>query len=211
MPNMIKTTLLQAETAIVNISENADIKALLANYGYDDAKLAAGLTLFTTATTLHENQLKEYGDQYSATQSFKRAVTAARETYMEHVKIARVAMKGSPAGGAKLGLSGSRASDFSGLAIQVDVFYVNALADPEVLAALAKFGITEDKLTASHAAFADTRAKYIKQKNETGEAQKSTQKRDEAVDELSNWISDFMVIARIALKNQPEMLAALGV
>ncbi|MEL6606343.1 MAG: hypothetical protein AAFP20_24355 [Cyanobacteria bacterium J06614_10] len=43
------------------------------------------------------------------------------------------------------------------------------------------------------------------------EAQAATQKRDAALDELQDWLSDFLAIAKIALEDDPQKLESLGV
>lgn len=44
----------------------------------------------------------------------------------------------------------------------------------------------------------------------TGEAQDATQKRDDVRRALRTWVTDFRAIARVALRDEPQLLEALG-
>ncbi len=111
----------------------------------------------------------------------------------------------------KLGLVGQRKKSFSGWSGQVDQFYTNALADTTILPLLQRFGVTQEKLTAAKQLADETKAANAAQQKETGEAQQATLVRDNAIDELSGWLSDFIAISRIALEEQPQLLETLGI
>ena len=49
------------------------------------------------------------------------------------------------------------------------------------------------------------------QEKEKGQAQAATQKRDAALDDLQDWLSDYLAIAKVALEDNPQLLEGLGV
>ncbi len=49
------------------------------------------------------------------------------------------------------------------------------------------------------------------QKKEKGEAQQTTVDRDTAIDNMEEWLADFLSIARIALEERPQLLEKMGV
>jgi hypothetical protein len=54
-------------------------------------------------------------------------------------------------------------------------------------------------------------ASNLTQEKEKGEAQAATQTRDQALDALQEWLSDYLAIAKVALEDNPQLLEALGV
>lgn len=44
-----------------------------------------------------------------------------------------------------------------------------------------------------------------------GEAQDATEKRDEVLKEIDDWMKDFKAAARLALKDHPQWLEILGI
>ncbi len=81
----------------------------------------------------------------------------------------------------------------------------------EVLNGFAEYGITEDKLKAAQTEMLTVEAANAAQEQEKGEAQDATQQRNQAIDLLDDWLSDFIAIARIALEDRPQLLEVLGI
>ncbi len=207
----IDSKLLFAQNAITNALGSVEIKSAIAAYGYDDTRLQEGEALFNKASDLQAIQVKEYGDQYSATDALNLARAVANKTYMEYLKIARIALIGDRGAGASLQLDGKRKVTFSGWLKQAKTFYTNALGSPEVITAMGGFGITQEKLTAGKQLVNEVAQKLNKQLMEKGEAQNATQVRDEAFEVLEDWMGDFIAISRIALADKSQYLEVLGI
>jgi hypothetical protein len=209
--NSLADRMLAAQVAIDNAISDTDVKTLVAEYGYDDTRLGEGKTMLDTANQLQQTQQKEYGDQYEATGALKQAHENADKAYMKFIKIARIALKSDWAAFKKLDLGGIRKKTFSGWMGQARQFYLNALSDSTVLEKMAVYGITLAKLEHAKVLLDETEAANAAQKKEKGEAQQATLERDKAIDSLEEWLSDFIVIARIAMEEKPQLLEKLGI
>ena len=206
----IDSRLLAANIAIQNSLNDADIKDALALFGYDETRLNDGQSLYTTAVDKVQKQKKEYGEQYAATDALNSSMESANLEYMRHVKIARIAFKDNRAVFQALGLNGDRKRSVSGWLSQVKQFYANAQADTAVQEGLNRFGITLEKLQAASQLVNQVETAYAVQNKEMGEAQQATLDRDNALDSLDEWLSDFFAIARIALEDRPQLLEKIG-
>ena len=207
----LDSKLLFAQNAITNALNNEPIKASLAEFGYDEPRLKTGMALYEKVAELQDNHTKEYGEQYAATDALNLAKAGANKLYIDYVKVARIALKGNRSADESLQLTGPRKESLSGWMKQAKAFYANALSSDTILAALANFGITREKLKAGQEWVIKVEDSYNKQLKEKGEAQAATKLRDEAFDNLQEWIADFTSIARIALAEKPQYLEALGI
>ncbi|ASC74110.1 hypothetical protein XM38_050850 [Halomicronema hongdechloris C2206] len=199
------------QVAIDNALANSTLQAALSDFGYTPERLAQGRSLHASALVAHLQQRAEYGDQASATAALQQTRDTAEKSYMRLVKIARIAYKDNPGALVRLDLNGKRKRSLSGWLLQAQQFYSNLLAAPDLLDSLKQYGVTAQKVKAAQAELAAVAAANLAQEQEKGQAQTATQVRDTALDALSDWFSDFIAIARIALEDEPQMLEAMGV
>ena len=207
----IEQQLTAAQVAIDNARAEAEIKTALAEVGYDDMRLQQGRALYERALALHQRQRAEYGEQYAASEALTAAWEQAETSYIRCIKIARVALKNDRGAAQQLDLNGQRKQSLSGWLVQARQFYANALSAPDILAKLEPYGLTRAKLEAGQAEVGAVEAANLAQQKERGEAQTATKARDAALDELNEWMSDFVALARVALDEQPQRLEKLGV
>ncbi len=202
--------LMHAGTAIANARETPDILAALEVYGYDDEVLQQGQNLLDTARTLTDAQRKEHGDQYAATAARKDALAKADEIYTAHRQLAAIVFKGDADLRAALALDERKKKSFSGWFDQATRFYNNLLANADAVTDMGRFRMTQEKLAEGQTLVKLVGTLDRVQDREMGEAQRATQARDAAIDELNEWMSEFKTVAKIALAGDPQMLEALG-
>jgi hypothetical protein len=76
-----------AQNALSKASNNAEINPLVADYGYNEAKMQLDKGLYENAANLQNKYVKKYGEQYEATDALKLAKPLANKSYMKHVKL----------------------------------------------------------------------------------------------------------------------------
>lgn len=200
-----------ADVAIGNALADPALSDLLAEFGYDEARIGEGQALLDTARTIHRSRSKNYGRQQEASEKLRAAVDHANALYMQHVKLARLALRDEPGLARSLGLIGSRKQSLSGWMEQAGTFYDNALSTPAVTAALERFNVTVDDLMEGQTRVLAVSALNRAQEKEKGIAQRKTAQRDDAMDALDMWMSEFRAVARIALANDPQQLEKLQI
>jgi hypothetical protein len=200
-----------AQVAIDNALTNDRILAALSDFGYTPERLQQGKTLYTTALTAQTAQQLEAGEQRSATAELEANRAIANTTYIRLVKIARVAFKRDAGIATQLGLGGERKRSLAGWLAQANQFYTNALTTPAALKSFSEFGITADKLRTGLQELRAVEASNLTQEKEKGDAQAATEHRDQALDALQDWLSDYLAIAKVALEDTPQLLEGLGV
>ncbi|MEL6882055.1 MAG: hypothetical protein AAFP09_16130 [Cyanobacteria bacterium J06607_10] len=207
----LDTFLTEAQVALDNSLNNPDILQAVSDLGYTTPRLREGKKLYNLAAAAQLEQQMEAGGQLTASQTLQDTWATAKKSYIRFVKIARVAFKRSTGVATQLSLSGKRKESLSGWLGQANQFYKSALADKAILTGLKEFGITEQKLKAGLAELQAVEAANLTQEKEKGEAQAATKRRDAAIDELQDWLSDYLAIAKIALEEEPQLLEGLGI
>ena len=135
---------------------------------------------------------------------------AADNSYMVHRKLARLALKDQPQAQKALLLHKRKKRSLSGWLAQSKVFYTNLLGNDMAKTALAKYNLTEEKLTSGLNAVDQVQALEAVQKQERSEAQQATKERDAVLNALNEWLVELREVAQIALADTPQQLEALG-
>ena len=167
--------------------------------------------MLCTTELLNSTQKKEDGEQKAATNELSLSVEVANAVYVPHVKVARIALKKDASLSVQLDLAGERKQKQSAWMGQTKVFYTNLLSNEAALAKMAAFGQTREKLEVGQTLVLAVEEKFALRKKEMGEAQNATEARDSAADELQDWYSDYIEIARLALADKPQYLEMLGI
>ncbi|MFN8504400.1 hypothetical protein [Kouleothrix sp.] len=207
----IQKCLKQAQVALTNALSDSELQEALERYGYSAERLAQGKALYDRTQELYQEQHSSHGAHATAIDALETSKHQANRTYMRYVKVARVAFKNNRGALQALLLQERRHEQLDNWLGQARQFYNEALADPALLAQLARFGISEAMLQSGRQeveAVADARSHRQKCQ---GAALTATSLSTKSNAELADWMADFTKIARVALEHQPQQLAKLSI
>ncbi len=194
-----------AQVAINNTLGDAEIKALVAGFGYTTTKLNKGKALYTAALEAVNATKGGRGGQKGATAALKAAKLAAHDAYQTLAQVARAGL--SPADLETLGLTEKEPRGTARFIKAGYTLFDNALT----IKALAEFGYDTDRLAAERG-----KIEAYDQANQTQEAAKGTKQqatveKDAALAEMNGWVAQYLKIAKVALRGKPQLLEKLGI
>ena len=203
----IEEQIRRTKTAVEAVLAYARLQEELAAYGYDKKKMLEGKVHWEKVEMLNHLQKKEYGESYEATDSLELARAEARQVYMRHLELARVALKENRGADKTLQLSGTRKRGMFDWLAQARTFYANVEGVKETLT---KYSLTEEELKQGQAMIEAVYQAHSTRRKEYSEAKQATQNRNQALEELTAWTSAFVGIAKVAFANDPEALELMG-
>ncbi len=187
-----KTTIAEqlnaAQLAINNSRADAEIRALVSGFGYSAETLSEGCNLYERAQAAVNAQKLAAGTQQDATQALLEARKVATDAYQALAKVARAVC--DPAQLTALGLSGKMPNDTAGFLTAAYTLFDNAAERGKIT--------TYDE--------ANQRQEAAK-----GAAQQATREQDAALQALNEWMAQYLKIAKVALREKPQLLEKLGV
>lgn len=203
-------TLEQYRVTFENTALQPEIASTMAEYGYDDAKVAEGKALYETTRVEFDANQTESDEAAAAYAVFAAKKDQLGAIYSSHRKKAKVVFRDDPTTADRLEISGTMPVAYVKWLEAVRKFYNTSIADAEIQKKLSRLKLTTDDLNAAKAMIPEVealRAAYLKEK---GESQNATAIKDTAFAELDSWMSEFYAVAKIAMEDQPQLLETLG-
>lgn len=197
-------------TIFYTLETKKDMADLLAEYGYDEAKISEGKTLYQQATASQEANRKETNEEIQAHQAFDSLFKALVETYKGHRKRAKVVFQDQPATLKILALTGTMPLRILSILQEIETLYSELNKDENLKNAVKIMKIFPDDITAQLAKLTEVRTAYAKYATEKGESQQATQDKNQAFGAFEKWVRNFHNLAKIALEDQPQLLESLG-
>jgi hypothetical protein len=214
MPTSRSTSLVSRlsryERVLHNAQSDPEIAELLAEFSFDALKIAHGRGLYEHACMLQRAQEREYGEQYDATAAMTLARKQAEESYRRFADVARVALRGERGAPDALGLNERGKKSLTEWIEGARRFYAHALTSRVVQEKLAQFNISREQLEGGRQGLEALDHARRAQERAQSEAKDATKKRDAAVEALDRWMDDFFAIARVAVRQRPQLREKLG-
>jgi hypothetical protein len=203
--------LLAADVAMSNALGDEVIMERLSFLGYDENRVKAGLELLKRVKELYNEQKKEYGEQFEASEAMYKAWEATSILYRQYSTLARVLFKNDTGTLSKLGLDKDQPKKLSDWVAQANQFYTNAMSTPGIQDKMAEYTVTAERLKAASDDVIQLLNFEKNQEKEKSEAQKSTEERNKSFSDLDEYMSDLLKIAKVMLYDKPQLLEKLGI
>lgn len=189
--------------------DNAEIAGLLADpYGFTADDYTTGLALVEEVQSLDAAQKREYGEQFAATARAQQTAAELEGLFVAHRRLARIRHTSGSDGYRTLGLVGGVADTRSDLIKQADNFYRMIESTPALVDGIR--GLTPQAVANGRALVAEAEAADQAQTTETGDAQRATVTRDDAISRLRASARELAEVAKIALADRPQLQESLG-
>jgi hypothetical protein len=209
--NNISKRLNQAQTAINNTLADPEIQGLMAGYGYSAAKMTEGKQLYQQAVAVVEAQSAAAGSQQFSTKQTLNAGKTALEAYQGLAKVARAVYVRDRAQRVALGLSGLMPKNTPAFLTAAYTLFDNVIGNPSIKATLSIYGYDDGRLQSERAKILAYDSMNQAQDAAKGAAQQATQEQDALMKSLSDWLAQFIKIAKVALHGKPQLLEKLSV
>ncbi|MEK6478443.1 hypothetical protein WJR50_12945 [Catalinimonas sp. 4WD22] len=207
--NMVMVSRLfeEGDRYIKNGTEQQEIQKKMGLHGFNPKRFLEGDGLLTEAKGWQNQMINLYGDKQEIASQLKSQEQEAFDTFMDHVATVKYVFRKEPSTLAKFNVQKVSRS-VKVWVQQANFFYTKAEEYADILSAQ---GLSAEVLAQTKAmvqAVADARNQRMMRK---GEAEEATRMRNESIKALKIWMRDFRYIARIALKDSPQLLEALGI
>jgi hypothetical protein len=195
--------------------ENAEnqpmIAAVMAEHGFDTEEIAKGKTLLEKTRTAFSSNKHDDNERSQAYSAFIANKKELSETYKLHRKKAKIIFRKDPETLKKLNLDGKIPQAYVKWLEVVKKLYREVLNDKAIQQKLLRLKITADELSNANKKITELEEAKAKHIREKGEAQKATKDKDAAFVIMSDYMSEFYAVSRIALKDNRQLLESLGI
>ncbi len=180
-------------------------------FGYDVNKRAEGVSLLNLAKVKNQEQIAGFTQKLSSNKEFRDQRELVTKLFSTHLKLARIVLRAQPLALQKLGADGPKHRTYSKQVVQIETFYLQALADTNIQQAFAVLKITPQILQGALDELNNLKALYRQKVDATTDSKKDRIERDEAMDAIDLWMDSFIAVAKIVFEDAPLTLSRLNI
>ncbi len=206
---------LNSETAVLEATRLAlsamaleeSVRLQMEAHGLTPPRRQKGITLLDIALGCQKNQVTIYDAQWSLSQQLNAQMDAQEVQFKEHVRVVRSAFRKQPEVEHSLKIKRFAERGWP-IVRQAAYFYAHVL---EQELNLQPYGISKKELEQAAASVNALLAMKEERTRKKGLAESCTQQKKAAFRELRQWVSEFRITARMAYRDNPQMLEMFGI
>jgi len=196
--------------ALTNSKNQVELAQILAGFGYGPEIIDQGWAIYETAQQSYDINIKEDDETSETSAFFKLKKAELAELYSEHRGIAKVVFNNQTEILKRLLLNTPVPRTYIEWFETIKKFYTELQSDEQLVEKLSRFNITSEVIANSISLVEAVETAKFEYYREEGESQEATVQKNTDIEIIRNWMNEFFAIARIALKDKPQLLEALG-
>jgi len=187
-----------AQQVLFHLNNNHGVQVAMQPLGYQQQKIAAFNQVYQKALTANSEIAVKYGDKVGAYEDFTKAFAQVKKDFQILLKIAKIALRDYPQKMDNLQLKTKKGRSIADIFTYLEHFYSLTLKDDEILALLAQYSYSFERISGFYSAFLDTREAYQKYCLADAASIEATRVRDLCIKELDQWMYEYFSLSKIA-------------
>jgi hypothetical protein len=192
-------------TSLQNAMDDTEFRNVLDGYGYGEARLNVGITKLQNTSRAEQVKMDKKALQHKATEIAEEKRLKAHTTLMFCYASTRLAYKGDTNMLEVLGLDGPIERTFGEWRAQAERYYEKTLDSTEIQAEIAKYNVPRELLERGKQELSEAIVANDQKIRAKGDAENATQLKNEAYDDLAEWMKDFYGIVDMSFKANPQL------
>jgi hypothetical protein len=188
-----------------------EIRNAVSGYGYDKSRLKEGRELWEGLKLLHVDAQDKIALKRKCYAVKRQLQGDIHKVYMKYLKLARIAFVNNLEAQEALMLNGARGRKYEKWHTQVLLFVNNMLSNQQYIKSMAIYGVKENDIEGLH----EKMLRLNKMYEECVRIRASVRMLNEKIKyktlDVQRWVSSYLKVAKIALEENPEVLAILGI
>ena len=192
--------------AINNGQGDPEALQLMAKYGFGPEQWQAGHALLQRAEQCFDQCNTLEHERWALSQQINEGLLSVNEQFKEHVQAARFAFRQQPS--LLHSLEIDRLATRRWESVRQSAFFYRQLQDKKL--SLQAYGVSPKAVQQAAAAVEELLHQREQRTHRSGRAQHGTQEKRAALTELRAWMVEFRGVARLAFRQQPQLLEIFG-
>lgn len=194
-----------------NLEAEQNLASKMEEYGYNTAKVQEGKDLYEKANTAFLENITKIQEENSVSDAISKLYEEISTQYAEDRKKARIVFEDEEAILKNLGLKGRVELAKAKRVSQIKVFYLTIKNSNDLKQRVAHIKIDENYLNDRLSQVEKFSQLEVELSNKKGKRQSATEAKNKAITNLDAWIKKFQKYAKIAFKEDKQLLESLGI
>lgn len=198
------------EVALANAINQSEISSLLTNMGYGVPMINTGNAFLLDAKSKASFSQTSYNQYRDAQRLFMSKRDAYRKLFLDHRKRIKILFRNDASKQDLLLLKGPLPVKYTTWYDRAEKFYSAVNTQDDLKNALTTIGITQEDIDQANTIATEVKAAEFEKFRLKAVSEDATVQKKAALATINIWMRDFYDMAKIALKDRPQLLEALN-